>query len=89
MEIRSGQFIGIMDKTIVTQAETPDEAARSLLGHMIQSGEEIVTILTGEEAGEEDGRRLAEWVSGRYPDAEVEVHDGGQPLYPYLIAVEP
>ncbi|WP_276352588.1 DAK2 domain-containing protein [Cohnella caldifontis] len=89
LDIRSGQFIGILDKTIVAAAGTAEEAAHLLLERMLRSGGEIVTVLTGEGADEEQGRQLAEWISGRFPDAEVEVHEGGQPLYPYLIAVEP
>jgi len=89
LDIREGQYIGILEKTIVSQADTAEEAARQLLAKMLENGEGIVTILTGEGASPEAGEKLAAWLGEHYPDAEVEVHEGGQPLYPYLFAVEP
>lgn len=89
LDIRAGQYIGILDKTIVTTAVTAEDAGRQLLERMLASGGEIVTILTGEGADDGQAERIAAWLGDRYPDAEVEVHEGGQPLYPFLFAVEP
>jgi DAK2 domain fusion protein YloV len=89
LQIREGQFIGIKDKKIVTSEATQIEACKSLLSELIVSGEEIVTILTGEDAKGDITEVLTEWLSEKFPDVEVEVHRGGQPLYPYLFAVEP
>jgi dihydroxyacetone kinase-like predicted kinase len=87
MSIQEGHYIGILDKAIVATAPTALETARDLLAKML-SGGEIVTVLTGEGASGTDTRELSQWLSASYPDAEIEVHDGGQPLYPYLFAVE-
>jgi DAK2 domain fusion protein YloV len=89
LEIRAGQFIGILDKTIVATAVSAEDAGRQLLERMLNGGGEIVTILTGEDAELGQADRLAAWLNDRYPDSEVEVHEGGQPLYPFLFAVEP
>lgn len=89
LDIREGQYIGLLDKNIVSAADDAEEAARQLLAKMLESGGGIVTILTGEGAGPEAGEQLAAWLGEHYPDAEVEVHEGGQPLYPFLFAVEP
>ncbi|MCD9023268.1 DAK2 domain-containing protein [Cohnella silvisoli] len=89
LQIKEGHYIGIKDKTIVVSAPTQMEACRSLLAALLVSGGEIVTILTGEGAEAEKTDELAEWMSMQFPNAEVEVHEGGQPLYPYLFAVEP
>ncbi|MFC5703421.1 DAK2 domain-containing protein [Cohnella faecalis] len=91
VDIREGQYIGILDKTIINAASTKEEASRQLLAKMLESGSggEIVTILKGEDADGEEAELLATWIEENYPDAEVEVHDGGQPLYPFLFAVEP
>ncbi|XID95212.1 DAK2 domain-containing protein [Paenibacillaceae bacterium WGS1546] len=89
VQIKEGQFIGIKDKTIVASASTAAEACRSLLAEMLETGSEIVTVLTGEGADAEQTEALERWLNEQYPDAEVEVHEGGQPLYPYLFAVEP
>ncbi|MBW5444660.1 DAK2 domain-containing protein [Cohnella sp. CFH 77786] len=89
LDIRAGQYIGILDKTIVAAADSAEEAGFRLLERMLSGGGEIVTILTGEGAAEEQAERLEAWLGERYPDAEVETHEGGQPLYPFLFAVEP
>jgi DAK2 domain fusion protein YloV len=88
LQIREGNYIGIKDKTIVASAPTQLEACRSLLMDMLVSGEEMVTILSGEGAEEEQTQELVDWLTQQFPDVEVEAHEGGQPLYPYLFAVE-
>ncbi|MNF13286.1 hypothetical protein D3C80_2150660 [compost metagenome] len=55
---------------------------------MLVSGDEILTILTGEEASKDDTLLLLSWLRENYPDAEVEIHEGGQPIYYYLFSVE-
>jgi DAK2 domain fusion protein YloV len=89
LQIREGHYIGIKDKTIVASAPTQMEACRLLLTELLVSGGEIVTVLTGEDAEAQQTEELTLWLSQQFPDVEVEVHDGGQPLYPYLFAVEP
>jgi DAK2 domain fusion protein YloV len=89
MQIREGHYIGIKDKKIVASEPTQTEACKSLLSKLIVSGGEIVTILTGEDAKADNTEVLTEWLAEKFPDVEVEVHQGGQPLYPYLFAVEP
>ncbi|ANY72024.1 DAK2 domain-containing protein [Paenibacillus ihbetae] len=88
LEIKAGQFIGIRNSSIV--AATPDliTTSQELLGKMLQSGDEIVTLLTGADASEESTNALTNWLEEQYPDAEVEVHYGGQPIYAYLFSVE-
>ncbi|MOA61331.1 hypothetical protein D3C78_1864420 [compost metagenome] len=55
---------------------------------MLAGGDEIVTILVGEEATPETTGLLSAWIHDTYPDVEVEVHNGGQPIYYYLFSVE-
>jgi len=56
---------------------------------MLENGDEIVTILIGAETSAEDTTALSQWLEETYPDVEVEIHEGGQPLYYYLFSVEP
>ena len=63
-------------------------ACEGLLGQMLESGDEVVTVLEGEEADAEITASLVSWLEEQYPDAEVEVHQGGQPVYYYLFSVE-
>lgn len=55
---------------------------------MIDEDSEIVTIIKGEDASEEEAEELAKYVSETFEDVEVEIHDGKQPLYSYILAVE-
>jgi dihydroxyacetone kinase-like predicted kinase len=88
IEIKEGDFIGIHDSKIVTANRNVQETCRNLLDSMLESGGEVVTILTGEEANVADTESLMAYLKEQHGDAEVEIHYGGQPLYAYLIAVE-
>lgn len=87
--IKSGQFIGISNSKIVAAADDLLTASQSLLTQMLENGDEIITILTGEDEREEVTEALSQWLSTAYPNTEVEIHEGGQPLYYYLFSVEP
>jgi len=89
VQIKQGEYIGIKDKTIVVSAPDASEACKTLLAGLLENGNEIVTVLTGEGADPEQTEEVEMWLAEKFPDAEVEVHEGGQPLYPYLFAVEP
>lgn len=88
LSIRAGDYLGIRDGKIVVSAPDLTDACRTLIDSMMAEGGDVVTILTGEEAPDDVTEHLAEYVGKTYPDAELEVHPGGQPLYYYLISVE-
>ncbi|MCQ6560340.1 DAK2 domain-containing protein [Paenibacillus mendelii] len=88
IDIREGDFIGILEKSIVASSPDLQQSCRDLLSRMMEEGGELVTILTGEQADAAETSALSEWIESTYLDAELEVHAGGQPLYPYLFAVE-
>lgn len=89
LEIKAGQFIGISNSKIVAAADDLLAASKALLSNMLENGDEIVTVLIGEEAQSEVTDSLGQWLSDTYPNVEVEIHEGGQPLYYYLFSVEP
>ncbi|MCC3379780.1 DAK2 domain-containing protein [Paenibacillus farraposensis] len=89
LHIKAGHYIGIQDSKIVATEEQLFATSCLLLMKMLVNGDEIVTILTGSDAKQEDTDQLVAWLEGHYADAEVEVHEGGQPIYPYLFSVEP
>ena len=62
--------------------------AWALLEKLIEPRHELVTLIEGDGARPQDTRRVTEWLSENHPDVAVEVHHGGQPLYPYLISIE-
>jgi dihydroxyacetone kinase-like predicted kinase len=64
------------------------QAATALLEGIVGEESEIVTVIEGEGASAAITRQVTEWIAEHRPDAEAEVHHGGQPLYPYLFSVE-
>ena len=64
------------------------EASTVLLDHLIDPSREIVTIVTGSDAKPADTASIEAWVSEYRADVQIEVHRGGQPLYPFLFGVE-
>jgi len=88
IDIHEGDYLAMLDNEIAVAGPDQDHVIKQLLDRMLESGDEIITVFTGQDAGEEQTRLLETYISQRYPDAECEFHDGGQPLYYYLISVE-
>ena len=87
--ITSGDWIGLVrGDGIVTVSGSLVGAASALLEHLITPDREIVTIITGRDASIAHTDALLAWIGENRPDLQVEVHRGGQPLYPYLFGVE-
>jgi len=86
--IRLGDWLAISRAGIATAAPSAAEAAFALVDALVDGESEIVTVLVGCDAAGGDTDRLREHLEFAHPHVEVEVHDGGQPLYPYLIGVE-
>jgi uncharacterized protein len=87
--ITAGDWIGLVrGDGIVSVSGSLDGAACALLEHLIGPGREIVTVITGSDAGAGHTDALLAWIAEHRPDVQVEVHRGGQPLYPYLFGVE-
>ncbi len=87
--ITTGDWIGIVrGDGIVSVNSTLIGAATALLDHLITPGREIVTVIAGIDATRSVTDALRDWLAGERPDVQVEVHRGGQPLYPYLFGVE-
>lgn len=88
LDIKQGDYLGIHNNKIVTSTPELIQTCQALLGSMTADSGDIITILSGEEAPEDVTAQLVDWLGAEYPDAEVEVHRGGQPLYYYIFAVE-
>lgn len=88
VKITEGDFLGMIDGKIVIS--NPDILATSLatLEQMINEDTEIVTILTGEDGSAEQAQAFAAQLSDKYPELEIEIHQGDQPVYPYLFSAE-
>ncbi|MED4826961.1 DAK2 domain-containing protein [Bacillus atrophaeus] len=87
-DIKKGDFMGILNGTIIGSAEDQLAAAKMLLSEMIGEEDEIVTVLYGEDASAEEAAQLEEFLGDKFEGVEVEIHNGKQPLYSYIFAVE-
>lgn len=88
LQIKKGDYLGIRDGKIEKVGRDLIQTACDLLQAMVDEGADVVTIIYGKEATEEQVRKVSQFIEEKYPDTEVEVHDGGQPLYYFLFSVE-
>lgn len=88
LEIHENDNLGMVDGKIVVSNPDMMETLEETFAHMLDEDSEIVTIYVGEEGSEEVANELAQSLAEKYEDVEVEIHQGGQPVYPYLFSVE-
>lgn len=88
LEIHENDNLGMVDGKIVVSNPDMIETLEETFAHMLDEDSEIVTIYVGEEGSEEMANELAQSLAEKYEDVEVEIHQGGQPVYPYLFSVE-
>lgn len=88
VEIKKDDFMAISESKIILAGPSLDEVSKTLLTDLVDEDSEIITIIYGEDVTEEDANKLAAFVEDEFSDAEVEVYNGKQPLYPYIISVE-
>jgi len=86
--VHEGDWIGLSQEGILTIADSLVVASQRLLGLLVTDDHELVTLIEGEGSTTANTRRLSEWLAQERPDVAVEVHHGGQPLYPYLFGIE-
>ncbi|MGI6538582.1 MAG: DAK2 domain-containing protein [Caldicoprobacterales bacterium] len=87
-EIKEGNIIGLNDNKISVVGERIADVSIKLIDKMLEDGGEIVTILYGIDAVEEDNKAILAHLEEKYPDIDVEILSGGQPIYYYLLSVE-
>ena len=87
-EIKQGDFMGLTDKTILAVGQDLQETALELVEGMMDEESELVSIYYGGEVTEEDAQELADRISEKKEEVEVEVQYGGQPIYSYFVSVE-
>jgi DAK2 domain fusion protein YloV len=86
--IAEGDYIGITSDGIRAVEQTQAAVACRLLDVLVTEDHEIVTVIEGDGSTPADTRAITEWLDDHHPGASVEVHHGGQPLYPYLFGIE-
>src|SRR5699024_1540899 len=81
ISIKKDDFLGIIDGKIKVSEKDLLVAAIETLKNMITDESEIITVLYGEEASEAEAENIAEQIEQLYPELEVEIHEGDQPVY--------
>lgn len=87
-EIKKDDYMGIVDGNIVVTDPDRKEAAIEMVKAMLDEDSEVVTIIYGEDGNKEEAEAIETAVSELDEDLEIEIHEGNQPVYPYLISVE-
>jgi uncharacterized protein len=88
VEITKDDFMGISGGKIITSTPSLENVMKTLFNSIIDEDDEIVTIIYGEDVGEEDASAIVSYVEDNFDHVEVELYNGKQPLYPYIISVE-
>ena len=86
--IKQDDYMGIGDKSILAVGKDLKETTLSMVDEMVDEDSAIVSIYFGSDATEDDASELASAIEEKYPDVEVEINNGGQPIYYYIISVE-
>lgn len=88
VEIEEGNILGIFNGKLVKAGESLNLVTKELLDEMIDENSELITIIYGNNLNEEDASEIEEYISEKYPNCDVSINYGGQPLYYYIISVE-
>ena len=87
-EIHEGDIMGIGDSGILAVGKDLEETTKELIANLVDEGSELISIYYGEEVSEEEAEKFAGEIEELYPDVDVDIQFGGQPIYYYVLAVE-
>lgn len=87
-EIHQGDIMGLDDKTILTVGKDIAGTTIELVDAMVDENSELISLYYGSGTTREEAKAVAARIEKLYPDVDVEVHDGGQPIYYYVLSVE-
>ena len=87
-KVEEGDWIGLDRDGVCVISKSITEAAIGLLDKLLGPDHELVTVITGEESNHEHTEEISEWLAENKENVEIEIHSGGQPLYPYYFGVE-
>ncbi len=86
--IKEGDVIGLDDKKILAKSHSVEETVMKLIGRMKEDFHQVITLYYGEDVKEEEAEALAEVIGEKYPDCDIDFHNGGQAVYYYIISME-
>ena len=88
IEIKQGDIIGLHNGQIRFSGHSVHDVVMDMMKDIVTDDDELITVYYGSDVSEEDAKALAEEIENQYEECDVEYHNGGQPLYYYLISVE-
>ncbi|WP_423828858.1 fatty acid kinase catalytic subunit FakA [Staphylococcus aureus] len=88
VEIKKDAFMSLIENKIVSSQSDQLTTVTELLNEMLAEDSEILTVIIGQDAEQAVTDNMINWIEEQYPDVEVEVHEGGQPIYQYFFSVE-
>ncbi len=86
--IHAGDIMGIGDHSILSVEKKLDDAVKKMLEEMVEEDSELITLYYGKDVREVDALALSEELKEAFPYLEVDIHEGGQPIYYYIVSVE-
>lgn len=87
-EIHEGDIMGIGDKGILAVGQSVEETTKEMLAQLVDDDSELISLYYGQDVQQEDAEAFAQKIEELYPDVDVDVHSGGQPIYYYVLSVE-
>ena len=87
-EIHEGDIMGIGDSGILAVGQSVEETTKEMLAQLVDEDTELISLYYGQDVQEESAENFAQEIEDLYPDVDVDVHSGGQPIYYYVLAVE-
>lgn len=87
-EIHEGDIMGIGDRGILAVGQSVEETTKEMLAQLVDEESELISLYFGQDVLKEDAENFAQEVEELYPDVDVDVHMGGQPIYYYVLSVE-
>ena len=86
--IKEGDIIGLDDKKILAKSNMLEETVMKLISRMKEDFHQVITLYYGEDVKEEEAEELCATIAEKYPDCDVDFHNGGQSVYYYIISLE-
>jgi dihydroxyacetone kinase-like predicted kinase len=88
LKVKKDDYIGIFEKDIVVDHPDKIEALLALLDKMVDDEASIITILLGQDIDEKLSKKVAELLTDRFPDLDIDIRHGNQPVYSFLVGIE-
>ena len=87
-EIHEGDIMGIGDSGILAVGQSVEETTKEMLAQLVDEDTELISLYYGQDVQEESAENFAQEIEDLYPDVDVDIHSGGQPIYYYVLSVE-